>query len=199
MKKTSTSASQMSLPGALQGRVFPSRLEPGKCRIPHAEILRMLQDPARGFADIAEVYRSRILPSKTRHIRLLGRKAPARIVKTLLGYELKASYKRIQCPDLVTARYLKLFTELGCRNIRLPYDPTLTEEVIPDLELAIANIMRSVRDLFPRNRKLQMYVVRRICRHLRSRLTRHFRDSMTAASNRVDEAEKEEGAHPDSL
>ncbi len=133
-------------------------------------ILRTLQDPAHGVADIAETYRRQVLPLQTRNIRLLGRKAPARIVETLLGYEVKAHYKRIHCPDMATARYIKLFTELGCRAVRLPYDPTVTAALIPDLERSVAKIIAGVRDIYPKDRQLQLYVVRQMFGILRRQM-----------------------------
>ena len=134
------------------------------------EILKVLQDPSLGIPDIEEIYRRRVLTCKTRGIHLLGRKSQARIQETLLGYEVKAEHKRIQCPDMVTARYLKLFTELGCRTIRLPYDPTVTAALIPELERAMATISRGVHELFPHDRHLRLYVLRNVYNHLRARL-----------------------------
>ena len=83
---------------------------------------------------------------------------------------MQAAYKRVPCPDLVTARYLKLFTELGCRSIKLPYDPTVTDRIIPELELAMNRVAAGVRTLFPGERTLQLYVLRKICTHLRAEL-----------------------------
>jgi hypothetical protein len=95
-------------------------------------------------------------------IRLLGKKSSAKIIHTLLGYELQASYKRIHCPDLVTARYLKIFSELGCHSIHLPYDPTITAQLLSELENALENINRKVQELFPKNTALQRYVIQKI-------------------------------------
>ena len=100
MTKTASSTSQMLLPGALRQRLSSAGRRQKRSRISHAVILKTLQDPERGFTDLTEIYRTRILPAKTRQIQLIGRKTPATIIQTLLGYELKASYKRIQCPDL---------------------------------------------------------------------------------------------------
>jgi hypothetical protein len=119
---------------------------------------------------LVQIYRGEVLPVKTRTIQLLGRKVPARIINTLLGFEVQASYKRVSCPDLVSARYLKLFTELGCRSIKLPYDPTVTDRLIPELELAMNRLSAGVRDLFPGDRAAQLYVLRRIYSHLRTQL-----------------------------
>jgi hypothetical protein len=71
---------------------------------------------------------------------------------------------------MVTARYLKLFTELGCHTIKLPYDPTLTALLIPEFEAAVERIVKGVRTLFPESRTLQAYVLRQLCRIIRSRL-----------------------------
>jgi hypothetical protein len=161
---------QMTLPGALERRLAATKNPKGRRRIPHLEILNALQDPALGVANIADTYRRCVLPIKTRRINLLGRKSPATIIETLLGYEVKASYKRIHCPDIVTARYLKLFTEIGCRTIRLPYDPTVTANLIPQFEQAVAKIISGVRDIYFQDRPLQLYVIKNIYRHLRTKL-----------------------------
>ena len=139
-----------------------------KPRIAHLEILTRLQ-PAFGHAGrgLTEIYRTEVLPVKTRTIRLLGRKTPAQIIHTLLGFEVKASIKRIHCPDMVTARYLKLFTELGCRSIRLPYDPTITARLLPELEASTERLTFGVRQLFPRRREVQLYVIRRLYSYIR--------------------------------
>ena len=143
-------------------------------RIAHQEILMRLQRASgNGGRGLVEIYRMEVLPAKTRTIRLLGRKISARIIHTLLGFEVKASSKRIHCPDMVTARYLKLFTELGCRSIKLPYDPTLTARLLPELEAAIERVASGVRDLFPEKRELQLYVMR----HLFSCLRRQVQTS----------------------
>lgn len=137
-------------------RVFPSHI---------------LADAECGSSSpIVELYRRRVLPIRTRKIPLLGRKCPARIVETLLGYEVKASYKRIHCPDMITARYLKIFTELGCRSIRLPYDPTVTAAVVPELEDSIDRIAGEIDRLYPDNRRIRLYAARKVYRCLREQL-----------------------------
>lgn len=160
----------MSLPGVKakgpDGRI---NLAP-KSRIMHKRILVALQEASGGGRNIAEIYRHEVLPIKSRTIQLLGHKSPAQIINTLLGFEVQASYKRVPCPDLVTARYLKLFTELGCRSIKLPYDPTITDRIIPELELAMNRLAAGVRALFPGDRSLQVYVLRRFCLHIRDQL-----------------------------
>lgn len=160
----------MSLPGTLEKQLSRTRSKRGKVKIPHMEILKALQDPALGIANLVDTYQRLVLPIKTRNLHLVGRKTPAQIIETLLGYEVKASYKRIHCPDMVTARYVKLFTELGCRSIRLPYDPSSTANLIPQFEQSVARILSGVRDIYARDRKLQVYVVQNVFRLLRRQL-----------------------------
>lgn len=134
-------------------------------KISHRKIL----ESSRGSRLVSD-YLDEVLSRKTRLIQLLGRKTSARIITTLLGFELQASYKRIQCPDLVTARYLKIFSELGCRSIHLPYDPTVTARLVPEFENSVDNIDRKVRELFPGEDRLQKYVVQKIYAIVRRQL-----------------------------
>jgi hypothetical protein len=138
-------------------------------RISHLDILREIEQAALGSRGVVEIYRCDVLSVPVRTIQLLGRKCPARIIHTLLGYEVQGSYKRVHCPDLVTARYLKLFMEIGCRSIRLPYDPTHTGRVADELEEALERISRGISARFPSG-ILSSYVFRRICATLRRRL-----------------------------
>ncbi len=135
-------------------------------KIPHYEILQASKD----YTDFVDAYRQKVLSQKTRTIRLLGRKSPAKIINTLLGYEVQASYKRIQCPDLVTARYLRLFSELGCHSIQLPYDPTVTAQLIPEFEAMVESIKKRICELFPRDSAIQLYAIRRAYEIIRQKL-----------------------------
>jgi len=131
-------------------------------RIPHVKILRAIEECSGLPAGIVSIYRANVLPFQTRTIRLLGRKNSATIIYSLLGYEVVTGYKRIQCPDHVTARYIRLFSEIGCRSVKLPYDPTVTAQLIPQLESALEKIKQTVREIFPGNLRLQSYVIRHI-------------------------------------
>ena len=170
MKNKAPASAQMSLPGETMALSSPDKHPGGRRRIQHLKILQAFQNPSQGIANIVETYRMQVLPIKTRVIHLLGRKAPAQIIETLLGYEVKSRYKRIHCPDRVTARYVKLFAELGCRAIRLPYDPTVTARLIPDFERTAEAIRRGVQELFPQSHPLQIYVLRQLYRRLRAQL-----------------------------
>jgi hypothetical protein len=133
-----------------------TKSSPVSHRINHQHILQT----SSHYASLVQTYRDQVLTQKTRTIRLLGRKASAKIMHTLLGFEVQASYKRIQCPDMVTARYLRLFLELGCHSIKLPYDPTLTEELIPKFEAMVEGIKEEIRESFPGDPSTQRYVIR---------------------------------------
>lgn len=149
------------------GRTVPVR----NGRIPLVRILQALQ--TKGVStDLVDIYRQKVLTQKTRTIRLLGRKGSAKIIHSLLGYEVQASYKRIHCPDLVTARYVKLFSDLGCHSINLPYDPSVTAQLIPELENEVQRIVTEIHNLFPSDHNLRIYVVRRTFKTLRERLSR---------------------------
>lgn len=152
------------LPESIQvaGRTIPVRNR----RIPHQEILQA----TKSYADLVDAYREKVMSQKTRTIRLLGRKNSARIIHTLLGYEVQASYKRVQCPDLVTARYLRLFTELGCRSIQLPYDPTLTARLIPQFEAMVENLTQQITELFPQDLPTRRYVIQQAYATIRHQL-----------------------------
>ena len=136
----------------------------------HRKILEASQDAPEFNGGLIGIYVNEILPHKTRTIGLLGRKCSAVIIQTLLGYEVKARHKRIHCPDLVTARYLKLFSELGCRSIRLPYDPTLTARLIPVLETAYQSITATVQRIFRQDPGRRQYVIRKIYAIVRDKL-----------------------------
>lgn len=160
MKRRKRSPYRTNLPDALHvaDAVIPVRDQ----RIPHKEILQALRNYGTLSGDLVGIYRREVLPQATRTIRLLGKKCKAVILHTLLGYEVQASYKRIHCPDLVTARYIRLFSELGCHSIRLPYDPTVTARLIPEMEAAAEGIQKAVEGLFPADPGVQRYVIRRI-------------------------------------
>ena len=167
MKKRKSSKPVSNVSGTLQTEIGPIPIRNG--RIPHLQIFRASRSAAR----LVDAYRNRVLTQNTRTIRLLGKKSSAKILHTLLGYEVQASYKRIQCPDLATARYIKLFTELGCHSIRLPYDPTLTAELIPEFEAMVHRITAQAVEFFPQDEPLQRYVIRELFRILRQKLRRN--------------------------
>ncbi len=139
-------------------------------RIMLRKILEASQGTAGCQGGLVAIYHREVLPHKTRTVRLLGVKCAARIIQTLLGYEVQARYKRILCPDLVTARYLKLFSELGCRTIRLPYDPTVTAKLVPVMEYALESIADTVANIFPHDPRRRQYAIRKIYAIVRNKM-----------------------------
>ena len=164
MRNPTRERQRAALPQALnlEGKIF--EIQNGK--IPFREIFRSCT-PCRS---LVELYRQRVLTQQTRTIRLLGRKHPAKILNTLLGFEVQASYKRIQCPDLVTARYIRLFSEIGCHSIQLPYDPTQTADLIPEFERLLEAIVRQIHSLFQEEARIRQHSVRQIFACIRREL-----------------------------
>ena len=92
------------------------------------------------LVEFAESYCKSIQHLKTRKILLPGRKCSPKIVESFLGYEILIGRKRLTCPDMATARYLKIFAEIGMKEILVPYDPTKTAEFLPGLEKKLDQI-----------------------------------------------------------
>lgn len=89
---------------------------------------------------IRQIYCEDVLQRSNRVVKLLGRRCRSQILYTFLGYELKMGRRRITCPDISSARYLKLFSEIGLEEIRMPYDPTHTALLVAGLEGSLHTI-----------------------------------------------------------
>jgi len=105
----------------------------------------------------------------TRRVELLGRKCDAQVLYTFLGFEVKMGRKRLTCPDVVSARYLCLFAELGMPDIRIPYDPTHTRLVLAGLEPALDRIKELLLEEKV-SQKTHQRAVRRVYKRLREAL-----------------------------
>ncbi len=120
---------------------------------------------------LSGIYAQEVLSQRTRVISLPGRKCQPQIIDTFLGYELKAFRRRITCPDMSTARYLRIFAELGMPTIRTPYDPTQTIRVLPALERSLKQIKKLLQqENLPHER--HQAKLRNIYRKIRDRLKR---------------------------
>jgi len=118
---------------------------------------------------LGRTYGEEVLSERTRVVSLPGRKCEPRILNTFLGFELQVAQKRITCPDMSTARYLRIFAEVGMPSVRAPYDPTLTTCVLPQLEQAL----RKIKDLLLEenlDRKQHQSKLRNIYRKIRDQL-----------------------------
>jgi hypothetical protein len=111
-------------------------------------------------------YRRQILAVRTRRIELLGRKCEPQMMYTFLGFEVKLGQKRLTCPDMTTARYLRLFGKLGASSIEIPYDPSQTARALPILETCMQRIDDQLRSgtLDPRKRQRKIQRVYRMIR-----------------------------------
>jgi len=123
------------------------------------------------ISKLVDLYAGRVLATRHREVSLRGRKCRATIMRTLLGYEVKAGRKRITCPDLTTARYLRAFAETGLGAIRIPYDPTVTRGMVEQLEAVIEKI-REASGETPNG-------CRRAFRKLREQLRKAEREKLT--------------------
>ena len=88
---------------------------------------------------IPAIYRDKIRVLRTRAFRLgiaalTARKNDPEILYTLLGIELKVGRKRLSCPDLSTARYLRVFARIGVGEIAVPYDISKIAALADELE-----------------------------------------------------------------
>ena len=84
------------------------------------------------------IYASKVRPRRTRsvHIDVPARENIAEIQYTLLGIELKVGKRRFACPDLATARYMRVFARIGVLDFAMPYDITQISPLADELETA---------------------------------------------------------------
>ena len=104
-------------------------------------------DLAVGSDTLAEIYAEKIRTSRTRSCSLdiPERENEAEILHTLLGIELKVGRQRFACPDLATARYMRVFARLGCRSFAIPYDITKISVIADELETAWQRMLLAVQ------------------------------------------------------
>jgi len=82
------------------------------------------------------LYKNKVRSQRTRsvHLDIAAREHKPEILYTLLGIELKVGRRRFSCPDLATARYLRVFARIGCRDFAIPYDITQISPIADELE-----------------------------------------------------------------
>lgn len=102
---------------------------------------------------IPDIYKHSVRAQRTRSYTLdvPERENRAEILYTLLGIELKVGKTRFACPDLATARYLRVFARIGCRELAVPYDITKISTVADDLETSWHKMLIIIDD---RSRKM---------------------------------------------
>ena len=87
---------------------------------------------------LPRIYKEKVRSQRTRayHLDIPVRENRAEIQYTLLGIELKVGRRRFASPDLATARYLRVFARLGCRDFAVPYDISQISGIADVLETA---------------------------------------------------------------
>lgn len=85
---------------------------------------------------LPSIYAEKIRSQRTRsiHIDVPERENRAEINYTLLGIEVQVGKRRFTCPDLATARYIRVMVRIGCRDFAIPYDITKVSVAADDLE-----------------------------------------------------------------
>ena len=85
---------------------------------------------------LPRIYAGKVRSGRTRSYKVdIARREHEPLIQyTLLGIELKVGRKRFSCPDLATARYLRVFARLGCPQFAIPYDISLISGVADELE-----------------------------------------------------------------
>lgn len=98
----------------------------------------MMEDLNNSTESLAAVYAKKIRTLRTRScmLEIPERENDVAILHTLLGIELQVGRRRFSCPDLATARYMRVFARLGCREFAIPYDITKISTLADDLETA---------------------------------------------------------------
>lgn len=101
-----------------------------------------------GDSWIPELYREKVRSQRTRsfHLDIPERDNAPEILHTLLGIELKVGRRRFACPDLATARYLRVFARLGVRDVAVPYDITRISVIADELETAWQKMILVLRE-----------------------------------------------------
>lgn len=103
------------------------------------------------------VYRDKIRSQRTRAIviQVPTRENECVIQHTLLGIELKVGKRRFACPDLATARYMRVFARIGCGEFAIPYDITKISGAADELETtyqkSLILLAESATDLSPKS------------------------------------------------
>lgn len=89
---------------------------------------------------------SRVRVTKHKSVRLFDRPTKTRVEKTLSGWSLKGDSHLIECSSEIEAKYLKLFADVGLKEIDLPLDLQILGECYQKLETAKAGIEKKLQE-----------------------------------------------------
>jgi hypothetical protein len=92
-----------------------------------------------GESWLPNIYVGKIRSQRTRsyQIDVPRKENEVEILFTLLGIEVRVGKKRFACPDLATARYIRTFARIGCREFAVPYDITRISSIADELEVSL--------------------------------------------------------------
>lgn len=92
---------------------------------------------------LPELYHTEVRIQRTRAISIPipAKETSPEIIYTLLGIELRVGRRRFACPDLATARYMRIFVRIGCGEFAIPYDITRVSTAADKLETAWQNTL----------------------------------------------------------
>ena len=90
---------------------------------------------------LGEFYRDEVLPHKP----LVKKQLPPQmdkieVVKDLFGWKLYSGKEFIDCRSEDEARFLKVFLDVGMKEIKVPKDDKILKEIVPKLERLKRNI-----------------------------------------------------------
>ena len=110
------------------------------------------------------IYKDKVRTQRTRsyNIEIPVRENRADIQYTLLGIELKVGTRRFACPDLATARYLRVFARIGCRDFAVPYDISRISGIADELETAWQRALVFTEAKFPDNSAARRQLIKTI-------------------------------------
>ncbi|PYT01471.1 MAG: hypothetical protein DMF63_01070 [Acidobacteria bacterium] len=96
----------------------------------------MTNPPETDSDSLVTIYSQKIRTIRTRSctLEIPERENEVSILHTLLGIELQIGRRRFSCPDLPTARYMRVFARLGCSEFAIPYDITKISTLADELE-----------------------------------------------------------------
>ena len=123
---------------------------------------------------IPDIYQKKIRTQRTRSVQIVvpAKRNLAEIQYTLLGIELKIGRRRFSCPDLATARYMRIFARIGVADFAIPYDITRISTVADDLETAWQKLLLVVRSsLEDLSEQGKTRTLNRVIRSIREEIT----------------------------
>ena len=117
-------------------------------RVERGDVEGVAEKASEAIDELVDFYRGEVIPHPCRRVNLPGRRCrDPRIIITLLGFELQIRDKRISCPDLATAEYLKIFARIGTPELLMPINPTITADILDEMKRLWENFDAACRKM----------------------------------------------------